>query len=192
VNQAEIMDVLVKQGALLEGHFQLSSGKHSDRYVQKQRVFEQPRIAASLANVIVQHFSEEAPRFDTVVSPAVGAIGFGTLVAYEAKTRFLFTEKVEGLMQFRRAQHLERGEKVLIVEDVVTTGGSAKLVVDAVQAAGADLVGVAALVDRSNIDLPFTLFSLLKVEVADFEPAECPMCEKGLAMDSPGSTHLRA
>jgi orotate phosphoribosyltransferase len=123
MNRAEIVDLLAKHGALLEGHFQLSSGRHSDRYVQKQRIYEHPRVTARLAALVVERFSDASePSFDTVVSPAVGAIGFGTLVAYEAHRRFLFTEKVEGRMQFRRAQHLERGERVVIVEDVVTTG----------------------------------------------------------------------
>jgi orotate phosphoribosyltransferase len=191
VNQTEIIDLLVKHGALLEGHFKLSSGKHSGRYVQKQRIYEQPRVAARLALLISQAFSDETgPRFDTVVSPAVGAIGFGTLVAYEAHRRFLFTEKVDGVMQLRRAQRLERNERVLIVEDVVTTGGSAAQVVDAVKNTGATLVGVAAMVDRSNVDLPFPLTALARIDVADFSPETCPMCAEGRPLDAPGSSFL--
>lgn len=193
MNQTEILDLLAKHGALLEGHFKLSSGKHSDRYVQKQRIYEQPRVAARLAQLIAERFSDaNGPRFDTVVSPAVGAIGFGTLVAYEAHRRFLFTEKVDGQMQFRRAQHLRRGEKVLIVEDVVTTGGSAAQVVDAVRATGAELVGVAAMVDRSNVPLSFALTSLARIEVTDHPADACPMCEEGRPLDAPGSSFLRS
>lgn len=191
MNQTEILDLLTKEGAILDGHFKLSSGRHSDRYVQKQRVFETPRVAARLAELIVERFSDaNGPRFETVVSPAVGAIGFGTLVAYEAHRRFLFTEKEGGVMRFRRSQHLRAGERVLIVEDIVTTGGSAALVVDAVRDAGADLVGVAALVDRGDRELPFPLTPLVRLDVRDYEPQDCPMCEEGLPLDAPGSTYL--
>lgn len=193
MNRTEILDLLSTHGALLEGHFKLSSGRHSDRYVQKQRIYEQPRIAARLAALIVERFSDASgPRFDTVVSPAVGAIGFGTLTAYEAHRRFLFTEKVDGTMKFRRAQRLGRGEKVLIVEDVVTTGGSAAQVVDAVRATGADLIGVAAMVDRSRTTLPFTLEALVRIDAVDHAPDECPMCAEGRPLDAPGSSFLRA
>lgn len=191
MNSVEILDLLTKQDALLEGHFKLSSGRHSDRYVQKQRVMERPRIAVSLAHQIAERFrTPEGYDFETVVSPAVGAIGLGTLVALEAHARFLFTERSDGSMTFRRGQQLSGRERVLIVEDVVTTGASAAEVVEAVIATGAHLVGVSALIDRSTQDLPFALNSLAKVEAADWEPRECPMCARQEPITVPGSREL--
>lgn len=191
MNSIEVQELLEKHQALLSGHFKLTSGRHSDRYVQKQRVMEHPRIAASLASAMVTRFSDKGePTFETVVSPAVGAIGLGTLVAYEAHRRFLFTERIDGAMALRRGQVLRPGEKVLIVEDIVTTGGSAAEVVEAVRASGAEVVGVAAIVDRSNVDLPFRLTALTRVDATDHPPEECPMCAEGLPLDAPGSRTL--
>lgn len=188
MNTVEVLDLLARHGALLDGHFKLSSGLHSDRYVQKQRIMERPRIAASLAAQIASRFKDaDNFTFDTVVSPAVGAIGLGTLVAYESTTRFLFTERVDGAMTFRRAQHLQAAERVLIVEDIVTTGGSAAEVVETVKATGATIVGVAALVDRSTTSLPFALTALARVDATTWSAQECPLCAQGQAIDSPGS-----
>ncbi|MFP5225204.1 MAG: orotate phosphoribosyltransferase [Actinomycetota bacterium] len=191
MNQLEVQDLLAKHGALMEGHFRLSSGRHSDRYVQKQKIMEYPRVAASLAHQIAERFKDPGGyNFETVVSPAVGAIGLGTLVAFDAHSRFLFTERVEDQMTFRRGQALKGNERVLVVEDIVTTGGSAAEVVETVKASGATLVGVAALVDRGSRDLPFSLTSLCKVDAADWDPAECPMCARDEPMTAPGSRGL--
>lgn len=191
MNPIELRDLLVQHGAILEGHFRLSSGLHSDVYVQKQRIMEHPRIAGSLAHHLAERFrTGDTYAFETVVSPAVGAIGFGTLLAFEAHARFLFTERVDGAMHLRRAQTLRRNERVLIVEDIVTTGGSAAEVVEAVKATGAHLVGVAALVDRSLGQLPFALTSLAKIEAKAVDAADCPMCARGEPIDDPGSRSL--
>jgi orotate phosphoribosyltransferase len=191
MNQLEVQDLLAKHDALLEGHFQLTSGRHSDRYVQKQRIMEHPRVAASLAHQIAERFKDiDGYRFETVVSPAVGAIGLGTLVAFDSHSRFLFTERVDGKMTFRRGQALKGNEKVLIVEDIVTTGGSAAEVVEAVKATGATLVGVAALVDRSGRDLSFKLTSLCQVDAKDWDPSDCPMCARDEPLTSPGSRNI--
>lgn len=184
----EVLALLEEHEAVLSGHFQLTSGRHSDRYIQKQRVMEHPRVAAQLAHAMVDAFSEGGvPTFQTVVSPAVGAIGLGTLVAFAAGSRFLFTEREEGEMRLRRGQNLAPGEKVLVVEDIVTTGGSAAEVVAAVENAGAQVVGVTVLADRSNVQLTFDLTPLTRVDAQDYDPGECPMCLKGLALDKPGS-----
>ena len=155
MNQTEVLDVLKRTGALMEGHFKLSSGRHSDTYVQKQMVFQHPRLTASLGEALAERFDKSGHAFDTVLSPAVGAILFGNAVAYAAGARFVYAERADGAMTLRRAQVLDPGERVLVVEDVVTTGGSAAEVIGLVKAAHATLVGVACLVDRTTLPPPF-------------------------------------
>jgi orotate phosphoribosyltransferase len=190
VNQAEVLDVLKRTGALMHGHFKLSSGRHSDTYVQKQMVFQHPRLTASLGEAVAERFDKADHSFDTVLSPAVGAILFGNAVAYATGGRFIYAERVDGSMTLRRAQALDAGERVLIVEDVVTTGGSAAEVVELVKSARATLVGVACLVDRTSTQPPFRLQSLVRIEARDWAPDECPLCATGEPFTSPGSRFL--
>ncbi|HEX9714011.1 MAG TPA: orotate phosphoribosyltransferase [Actinomycetota bacterium] len=191
MNPNEVRDMLERVGALFTGHFKLSSGRHSDVYVQKQRVFEHPRLTASLGEALAARFSEgDRPAFTVVVSPALGAITFGFAVAYAAHTRFLFTERVDGTMMLRRGQVLAREDRVLVVEDVITTGGSAAEVLAAVEAAGATPVGVGALVDRANTPPRFRLEALLRITASDWDPAECPRCFAGDPLEVPGSRYV--
>jgi orotate phosphoribosyltransferase len=190
VNQAEVLDVLKRTGALMEGHFKLSSGRHSDTYVQKQMVFQHPRLTASLGEAVAERFEKSGHPYDTVLSPAVGAILFGNAVAYASGGRFIYAERVDGAMALRRAQALDPGERVLIVEDVVTTGGSASEVIELVNQAKATLVGVACLVDRTTSQLPFRLHSLVRIEARDWAAQNCPLCADGEALTSPGSRFL--
>jgi orotate phosphoribosyltransferase len=186
VRESEVLDLLREQGALRSGHFQLSSGKHSPAYVEKARVFEQPPIVARLGEAI-------AGRFDplhAVISPAVGALPLGFAVALAGGARFLYAEREEGRMALRRGFRIRPRERVLVVEDVVTTGSSAAEVLDLVAASGADPVGVAALVDRSTVELPFPIIALARVDAAVFDPGECPLCDDGVPLESPGSRHL--
>jgi len=193
VNPTEVKQMLEKVGALMTGHFKLSSGRHSDAYVQKQRVFEHPRLTASLGEALAARFGaghgKQAP-FDTVVSPAVGAILLGNAVAHTANVRFLYTERENDRMTLRRGQHLQPGERVLVIEDVITTGGSAAEVVEAAEAHGAHVIGVGALVDRSSVTQRFHLEALLRLEVKDWDEAECPLCRAGTPLDAPGSRHI--
>jgi orotate phosphoribosyltransferase len=186
MDQREVARILRERGALLEGHFLLSSGKHSDRYVEKARVFEDP--------LLVRRFGEEiASRYEdvhTVVSPAVGAIPLGFAVAMAAGARFVYAEREGGRMTLRRGFRLEPEERVLVVEDVVTTGGSAAEVFELVKSAGAEAMGVAALVDRSRAELPFPLRALARVEAEAFEPPDCPLCGEGQPVTAPGSRHV--
>jgi orotate phosphoribosyltransferase len=171
---------------MLGGHFVLSSGRHSDRYVQKARLLERPELAMEAAREIASWYS----MIEVVVAPAVGAVSLGFAVALAAGARSVFTERVEDRMTLRRGFDLAAGERTLVVEDVVTTGGSAREVADVVAALGADLLGVAALVDRSTgpVDLP--LRALLRVEARAWPADECPLCRAGRAFDSPGSRRL--
>lgn len=187
MNQTEILDMLRANGAVLSGHFLLSSGRHSDTYVQKQRVLEHPRVTMSLATALADRFASTG--FTCVLSPALGAIVLGFAVAHQADVRFVFAERHEGQMTVRRGQSLGPEDRVLVIEDVITTGGSAAETVALATEAKAHVVGVGALVDRSNVTPPFQLQSLVRVEAKDWEPSDCPSCARGEPLDSPGSRH---
>jgi orotate phosphoribosyltransferase len=186
IRAADVLGLLERTGAMLSGHFRLSSGRHSDRYVEKARILERPEAVARLAPAIASRYE----RVETVVSPAVGAIPLGFAVAQASGARFVFTEREAGRMALRRGFVLHRGERVLVVEDVITTGGSAREVFDLVEGLGAEALGVAALVDRSAAPPGFPLRSLVRVEARSWDPAECPLCRDGLALTSPGSRHI--
>ena len=181
-----VHDVLRDRGAIREGHFVLSSGRHSDVYVEKARVFEDPELTLRFARQMAGWYDG----IDTVVSPAVGAVPLGFAVALAARSRFIYAEREDDRMTLRRGFRLSPGERTLVVEDVVTTGGSAGEVWDLVGAAGAERLGVAALVDRTPGDVPFPLRALVRIEAESFDPGECPLCARGLPADSPGSRQL--
>lgn len=182
----EAFDLLRERGALRTGHFLLSSGKHSDTYVEKARVFESPSDTVRLAREISSWYRA----LDVVVSPAVGALPLGFAVALAADARFVYAERVDDRMAFRRGFALHPGERVVVVEDVVTTGGSAAEVHDLVAEAGAEALGVAALVDRSIGDVPFPLRALVRIEARALDPVECHLCAAGVSLESPGSRHV--
>lgn len=187
MNPTEVKDLFERYGVLQTGHFRLSSGKHSDTYLQCQRVLGHPRIAASLGEAIAHRFPEGS--FDVVVSPAIGGILIGNAVAYAANVRFLFAERAGSAMTFRRGQAVERGEHALVVEDVITTGGSAAEVIRLVEASHATPAGVGALVDRSPAKPPFHLEALLRVEARTWDPDGCPFCAAGDPIQAPGSRY---
>ena len=184
----EVLALLRDRGALRTGHFLLSSGRHSDTYVEKARVFEVPADTLRLAEDMGSWYTD----IQAVVSPAVGALPLGFAVALAAKARFLYAERVGGLMTLRRGFRLGRGERTLVVEDVVTTGGSAAEVYELVRSTGAEALGVAALVDRSVSQLPFPLRTSVRLAAAVHPADACPLCEAGLPLESPGSRHVRA
>ena len=186
MTEADVLALLAEHGALLEGHFLLSSGKHSDAYVEKARLFEYPDVVDGLAAEIASWYE----RVEAVVSPAVGAIPLGFAVARRASARFFYAEREDGSLAFRRGFRLGTGERTLVVEDVVTTGGSATEVYRLVRASGAEPLGVAAVVDRSTGDLPFPLRAIARIEIAVYDPDECPLCANGEPLEAPGSRHV--
>ena len=186
MNPAEARELFERTGAMLTGHFRLSSGLHSDVYVQKARVLEWPEATLALAREIASWF----PRIDVVVAPAVGAIPLGFAVASEAGARAIFAEREGGRMWLRRGFRVDPGERTLVIEDVVTTGGSAREVFELVREAGVEPLGVAALIDRSTTSLPFPLRSVLRVEASTWDPERCPLCQRGVPIDSPGSRYV--
>lgn len=181
-----MLEVLTERGAVLRGHFLLTSGAHSDTYVEKARMFEDPALVAAFAREIASWYE----RVEAVVSPAVGALPLGFAVASEAGARFLFAEREAGRLVLRRGFALRTRERTLVVEDVVTTGGSAREVWDLVRAAGADALGVAAMVDRSEGELAVPLRALARLHATAFDPAACPLCAEGLPLDDRGSRRL--
>ncbi len=182
----EARALLERHGAILEGHFELTSGRHSDRYVQKARILERPDLTGRVAEEIASWYEG----IDVVVAPAVGAIVLGFAVADRAGARSIFAERESGELRLRRGFAIEPGEGALVVEDVITTGGSARETYELAQRAGARTLGVAALVDRSASRVGVPLRALLRVDAISWDPAECPLCAAGAALDSPGSRHL--
>ena len=191
MNPTEIMQVLEQKGAVLHGHFVLSSGRHSDLFVQKFRVLEHPRLAQRFGESIAELFDGS---FDLVACPAVGAVVLGFTTALAGGARMIFSERAGDAMAFRRGFEVGPHEKAVVVEDVVTTGGSAREVVDLVRAGGGTVVGVGALIDRSDPenppDLTVPLKALLKVPATSWEPGECPLCADGAPVTDPGSRRL--
>lgn len=183
----EIKKIFIDSGALLEGHFRLTSGRHSDRYIQCARVLMEPNYTAALCGHLAEAFKDEA--VDLVVGPAMGGIVISYEMARQLGVPSLFTERVEGKMTLRRNFTIEPGQKVLVVEDVVTTGGSVKEVIDIVRENGGVVVGVALLVDRSNgkVDLGARVEACLSMDVKSYEAEECPLCKAGLPIIKPGS-----
>jgi orotate phosphoribosyltransferase len=193
VNPVEVMEVLERHGAVMNGHFRLASGRHSDVYVQKFRVLEHPRLAQRFGESIAQLFDSS---FEVVACPAVGAIVLGFAVALAGDVRLVIAERAEGNMTFRRGFRLHPHEKVLVVEDVVTTGGSAAEVIELARKAGAEPVGLGALIDRPDParlpSLGAPLRALVTVDVSSWDPGECPLCKADQPIQEPGSHHLSA
>jgi len=192
LDENAILKIFKDTGALLEGHFILTSGAHSGTYFQCARVFQHPRHVESLARDIADHFRGE--KIDVVVSPAVGGIVLGQEVARLLPARAIFTERVEERMVLRRGFELAAGERVLVVEDVTTTGGSVSEVIEVARAAGAVVVAVTAVVDRSSgrarFDVPY--FSLVRMDVVNYAPGNCPLCRSGSVAVKPGSRNLKS
>lgn len=188
LNQDEILQIFKDTGALLQGHFQLTSGKHSAQYMQCAQVLQYPNHANSLGRELADRF--DGLEIETVIGPAMGGIIVAHEVGKALGVRAIFTERQNGEMALRRGFTLAPGEKVLVVEDVITTGGSVKEVIEIVKKAGATPVGVGVLVDRSGGKADFdglTLNSLVKLNIEAYEPEHCPLCAQGIPWEKPGS-----
>lgn len=177
---------LVRANALLKGHFQLTSGLHSDRYIQCALLLAQPREAEAACAALADKLADTRPQL--VIGPALGGVIVAHEVARRLGTPSFFAERKDGPMSLRRGFAVERGTRVVVVEDVVTTGGSVMEVVDLVKGAGGEVVGLGSLVLRAKKS-PFALRyeSLLHVPIDSWEPAECPLCKQGSSAIKPGS-----
>ena len=193
LDDSEVARILSETQAIRTGHFKLTSGRHSDTYIQCARVLEHPRLTRTLAHEVVDRLPDEVREGITlVVSPAVGGIVFGFAVADALGVPMIFTERVDGVMTLRRAFEIPDGASVLIAEDVVTSGGSVDEVAEVVKANGGKTVGVVALVDRGGqpkFHEPF--YPLLRRETPSWDVDECELCKQGVSIDSPGSRNLR-
>lgn len=187
----DLLEVFRQRGALLEGHFQLSSGLHSTRYLQCARVLMDPLLATRLGAELGEALRPvlAGASVDVVLAPALGGVLVAHEVARALGCRALFTERQDALMTLRRGFTLEPRETVVVVEDVITTGGSTREVIDVVRAHGARVVAAGSLVDRSGgaAELGVARRSLLTLDVTSWSPAECPLCAQGSPAVKPGS-----
>lgn len=181
----KIIDVLKETGALLEGHFLLSSGRHSSRYCQCAKLLQYPDKAEKVINSIIEKIKDMD--INKVIGPAMG----GILVAYEVGKQLgkpaMFTERVNGIMELRRGFEIKKGEKILITEDVVTTGKSSYETAEIIKDMGGEVVGIACIVDRSIEHIKYPVFSAVKLEIETFEPENCPLCRQNIPFVKPGS-----
>ena len=187
LSEKEVLHLLEETQAVLHGHFLLTSGLHSPMYVEKFNVLQHPAYTEKLCKEIAARYAND--NIELVVGPTTG----GILLAHETGkalgTRAIFTERENGKMTLKRGFQIPEGCRVLVVEDIVTTGGSVKEVMDVVREHGGNVIGVGLLVDRSGgkVDFGIPLFSLIKLDLPTFDPAECPLCKEGKPLTRPGS-----
>jgi len=198
----DIKKIYMDSDALLEGHFKLSSGNHSQFYLQSAKVLENPKTAKLLADALALEIKKSGLEIDTVCAPALGGLIAGFALATALDVRSIFAERVDGKMSIRRGFEIKKGERVLMCEDIITTGGSAMEAAEVVKSLGGEIVGIAALANRgfckrqnSDIttkpncklpqDIPF--FALEDFTFEMYTPDECPMCKEGSEAIKPGS-----
>lgn len=192
IEKKRVIEILEKTGALKRGHFLLTSGRHSDRYIQCAQVLQYPQYTEEICKGLAEQFKDD--NVEIVIGPATG----GIIVAYEMARQLgalaIFAEKEKEKRILRRGFYIPEGARVLVAEDVITTGGSVREVIQLVQEAGGILAGVVVLVDRSNGKIEFgtKLGSALPLEVASYEETECPICKKGnIPLEKPGSKGIK-
>jgi orotate phosphoribosyltransferase len=194
MDREALLDLFRRSGALLEGHFRLSSGLHSPGYLQCALVLQHPQHAGALGAALAERVRSLRP--SAVLSPALGGIVIGHELARALGIRALFAEREDRILTLRRGFRLADAERVLVVEDVVTTGGSTRETMQVARAAGAQVVGAASIVDRSGgagraaLDVP--LVSLLEISLPTYDPAICPLCASGIPVAKPGSRPVAA
>ena len=187
--QEDVRELFKRNNALLNGHFKLSSGLHSDIYFQSALILQYPKEAERLGEELAKKIKENNIKVDVVVSPAIGGIVIGQEMGRALSVRAIFTERVDGKVFLRRGFSVSDNEKVLVVEDVITTGLSTREVIETLKANGAQVVAVVSLVDRSagKVDFGVPKFSLLSLEVKSYKEEDCPMCKEGSIAVKPGS-----
>jgi orotate phosphoribosyltransferase len=183
----ELLDLYRRSGALLDGHFRLTSGLHSPGYLQCALVLQHPQHAEMLGRAIADRTRELRPT--VVLSPALGGVVIGQEVGRALGVRAIFAERQDGALTLRRGFMISENDRVLVVEDVLTTGGSTRETMQVARAAGGQVVGAASIVDRGTrpLDLGVPYVSLLTIDLPTFEPDRCPLCAQGLPVVKPGS-----
>ncbi|WP_297132717.1 orotate phosphoribosyltransferase [Terrisporobacter sp.] len=190
MSKVDVVEILKKSDALLEGHFLLSSGKHSNRYVQCAKVLRFPEYAEQVLSTVVEQIKDLD--IDLVVGPAMG----GVIVSYELGRQLgketVFTERKDGVMELRRGFEVKPGAKIIIAEDVVTTGKSTIETKKALEALGGEVIGVACIANRTNDDIGMPIYSAIKLEIQVHEADECPLCKDGkIELVKPGSREFK-
>lgn len=184
-----VIEILKESGALLEGHFLLSSGRHSSRYVQCAKLMQYPQKAEKVLSLVADKL--RSIDFDVIVGPAMG----GIIVAYELARQLgkpaMFTERENGVMTLRRGFEIEKGQKVIISEDVVTTGKSSLETAEVIKSLGGVVVGIACIADRENTNVGYPVYSAVRLSVESFESGECPLCKEGIPYIKPGSRLIK-
>lgn len=182
MTKEQLLEMYEKAGGILHGHFILASGRHAEQYMQSAKVFEYPEYSEAICRALAEKIRAKKIRVDCVASPAVGGIIMGYEMSRQLGVTNVFFEKnTEGGFDLRRGFSITKGQKVLVAEDVCTTGGSVIKVIDKVRELGGEVVAVASIIDRSggeiNFDLPY--FNLLAMQITSYEPDECPLCKEG-------------
>jgi orotate phosphoribosyltransferase len=185
MNASDVLAVLERRGAMLTGHFVLSSGLHSDRFIQKFRIFEDPPTAELICGALADLMRPSQPQ--VVVSAAVGGVIPGYIVAKALGVRDIFSEKENGVATLRRGFSISPGERVAVVEDVMTTGKSTAEILDVVRQRDGEVVAIGAVVKRGRVNLPIPVTALLDLPLADFAPEGCDLCKRGVPIVDPGS-----
>lgn len=187
----EVLDIYKKTGALLTGHFLLSSGLHSEQYLQSALVLQHPEIATKLCSALAEHFRNSG--IEAVIAPALGGVFVAHETARALRVRALFAERVNGELTLRRGFTIGSGEKVLVVEDVITTGKSTKETIEVVRKAGGRAVAAGSLIDRSGgtADIGVPCKALVTLTVPAYDPGACPLCKAGSKPVKPGSRGLK-
>ncbi|MGL5712840.1 MAG: orotate phosphoribosyltransferase [Paraclostridium sp.] len=190
MSKIDVVEILKDCDALLEGHFLLSSGKHSNRYVQCAKVLRFPDQAAKVLSTVVEQIKDLD--IDLVVGPAMG----GVIVSYELGRQLnketVFTERKDGVMELRRGFEVKPGAKIIIAEDVVTTGKSTIETKKALEALGGEVIGVACIANRTNDDIGMPIYSAIKLEIQVYDADNCPLCKEGkIALVKPGSREFK-
>lgn len=180
-----IEKLLEENNGLLKGHFCLTSGLHSDTYFQCAKLYENPKVVEILGQELAKKLANI--EFDTIVSPAIGAIIIGYETAKQCEKRNLFVERKDGVLQLRRDYKLKKGEKVIIVEDVITTARTINETKEAIKEFEPEIIGVACIVDRTCGKTDYNITSLLQVNPVTYEPENCPLCKENIPMVKPGS-----
>lgn len=193
LTQERVEEILKEAGVLLEGHFLLTSGRHSNRYLQCAKIFRNTKYSEELCAALAERYSDSG--VEVVIGPAMGAVQMAYEVSRHLKCENFFTERdADGKMTLRRGFQVYEGMKVLVVEDVVTTGGSVKEVIELVKAAGGNVVGVGSIVDRTGgkIDFGVPFKAVYSADVQSWEAQDCPLCKEGkLELVKPGSRKIK-
>ncbi len=187
LNDIDVKELLIKADGLLHGHFCLTSGLHSDTYFQCAKLYQYPDIVEIIGKKLAEKLA--GIEYDTIIAPAIGAVIFGYEVAKQAKKRNLFVERKDDVMQLRRGYTLKKGERVVIIEDVITTARTIFETIDAIKEYEVEIKGVGCIVDRTQgkLDDKLKINSLLKIDPVVYEPENCPLCRQGIEIVKPGS-----